>query len=224
MTNFIKVTLLNATLATLLLPAAAQTSSAPAQTNANAAQAPATATTSPTPNQGVNQRKANQQNRIANGIDNGSLTKGEAGNLEGRESQLNQEESNMKKLDNGHLTAADRATLQQQQNKLSNQIHQDAHNSNVQTTHPATEVGQREQDQQKSIASGIKNDNLSAGQASKLENKEADINQEVKSDRAANGGKLTQAEKSQVTKQQNGVAYQVHHEKQAHNNKRKTAK
>jgi hypothetical protein len=222
MTNFIKASLLGATLATLLLPAVAQTtSSAPAQTGATpATNAPATGTTpAQTPQPNINQRKTNQQDRIGNDIDNGSLTKGEAGNLEGREADLNQEEKNMRKLNNGHLTAADRATLQQQQNKLSNQIHNDAHNANTQTTHPATEVGKREQDQQQHIASGVQDGQLSANQASKLENKEAGINQEVKSDRAANGGKLTAAEKQQVTKQQNGVAYQVHHEKQAHKTK-----
>ena len=219
MTNLIKARLLTATLATLLLPAMAQTSAAPAQTGAAPATtgSPATGTTpaqNPQPN--VNQRKANQQNRVANGVDNGSLTKGEASNLEGREADLNQEEKNMKKMNNGHLTAADRATLQQQQNKMSNQIHNDAHNANTQTTHPATEVGKREQNQQQHIASGAQSGQLSAGQASKLENKEAGINQEVKADRTANGGKLTSAEKAQVTKQQNGVAYQAHHEKQQH--------
>jgi hypothetical protein len=216
MTNFIKVTLLSATLAALLLPAGAQTTAAPAQTSATPAQ-----TTSPvqtTHPETIGQRKENQQDRIANGIDNGSLTAGEAGNLEKRESNLNQEEKTMKAEDNGHLTAADRTALQQQQNKLSNQIRQDKHNSNVQSSDPATREGKRAEKQQDRIGNGVKDGQLSANQASKLETKEADIHQEVKEDRAANGGKLTKAERTQVNKQQNGVSYQIHHER--HNKKK----
>jgi hypothetical protein len=225
MTNFIKVTLLSATLAALLLPAAAQTSSAPAQTGAT----PAPATT---PAQAVQpaqaahpetigQRKENQQDRIANGVENGNLTAGEASNLEKRESSLNQEERDMRKLDNGHLTAADRATLRQQQNKLSNQIHQDKHNSNVQSSDPATREGKRAERQQDRIGNGVKDGQLSASQASKLEEKEADIHQEVKADRAANGGTLTSAERAKVNRQQNGVSYQIHHERTAKRTPRK---
>ena len=81
--------ILTAVMAAFMLPAAAQ-SSAPAA-------APAT----------INQRKENQQDRIANGVKSGELTAGETTNLEKKESELNQEERDMRKLDNGHLTAAD---------------------------------------------------------------------------------------------------------------------
>jgi len=223
MTNFIKASLLSATVAMLLLPAGAQTSSAPPQSGATpAASTTPSGTTTPaqatTPAQNshpgtVAQRKENQQDRIANGISNGSLTAGEASSLEKKESNLNQEENSMKKADDGHLTAADRAKLQQQQNKLSNQIYQDKHNSNVQSQDPASREGQRAEKQQDRIGNGVQNGTLTANQASKLEEKEADINQEAKADRAANGGKLTPAERAKINKQQNGVSYQIHHEK-----------
>src|SRR5882724_6042672 len=109
--------ILTAVMAGFMLPAVAQSSGSRAP-----AAAPAT----------INQRKENQQDRIANGIQSGELTAGETKNLEKKESELNHEEHDMRKLDNGHLTAADRATLNQQQNQLSNEIYQDKHNAKVQ--------------------------------------------------------------------------------------------
>src|SRR5262249_45346534 len=91
--------LCSAAVAVMLLPAAAQTSNPPANP-------PAT----------INQRKENQQDRIANGVASGQLTAGEAGNLERKESNLNKEEKLMRSEDNGRLTNADRKVLNQQQN------------------------------------------------------------------------------------------------------------
>ena len=73
----------------------------------------------PATSQSINQRKENQQDRIANGVKSGELTAGETTNLEKKESSLNQEERDMRKLDNGKLTSTDKSTLNQQQNKLS---------------------------------------------------------------------------------------------------------
>ena len=52
----------------------------------------------------INQRKDNQQQRIGNGVENGSLTAGETRSLERQESDVNKEEHQMKALDNGKLT------------------------------------------------------------------------------------------------------------------------
>jgi len=53
----------------------------------------------------INQRKENQQDRIASGVNSGQLTAGETANLETKESALNKEEHNMRAEDNGKLTA-----------------------------------------------------------------------------------------------------------------------
>jgi hypothetical protein len=197
-----KIILLGAALAALTLPAAAQT----------------TDTTTTTPPPTVNQRKENQQDRIANGVQSGQLTAGETRNLERKESNLNQEERDMRKLDNGHLTAADRATLNQQQNQLSNKIYQDKHNAAVQNTNPKSEVGKRAENQQDRIAQGIKSGQLTAGETANLEKKDAAINHEIRTDRKANGGTLTAAEKAQVNRQQNHVSKQIYRDK--HNARR----
>jgi hypothetical protein len=80
----------------------------------------------------INQRKENQQDRIANGVKSGELTAGETRNLETKEAALNREEHGMRAADDGHLTAGDRATLNHQQNNLSRQIYNKKHNGRVQ--------------------------------------------------------------------------------------------
>src|SRR6201984_1682628 len=196
-----RIVLCSAALAALILPAAAQTSNPPANP-------PAT----------INQRKENQQDRIANGVASGELTAGETSNLEKKESNLNKEENLMRSEDNGKLTGADRKVLNQQQNQLSNQIYKDKHNAAVQNTNPKSEVGKRAENQQDRIAQGIKSGQLTGGEASNLERKEAGINREVRNDRAANGGKLTQQERAQGNRQQNRVSNQIYNKK--HNGRR----
>lgn len=77
----------------------------------------------------INDRKENQQDRIAQGVNSGQLTPHETANLENKESALNHEEHNMRADDNGKLTPADRATLTRQQNHLSRQIYNKKHNA-----------------------------------------------------------------------------------------------
>jgi hypothetical protein len=217
MRNEVRFALLSAALAAFALPGIAQ-SAASDQGSASASTPAAQSTASASANgqvtgQTIQQRKENQQDRIANGVKSGELTAGESARLEGKESKLNQEERDMRKLDNGKLTAADKATLNQQQNQLSNQIYQDKHNAATQNINPNNEVGKRAENQQDRIAQGIKNGQLSAGEAAHLEKNEAKITNEVRNDRAANGGKLTASEKAQVNRQQNRESRQIYRAK-----------
>jgi hypothetical protein len=89
------------------------------------------AQTTPTPGQhdyNINQRKENQQDRIAQGVKSGQLTAGETSRLEHQEAGINKEERGMRAQDNGHLTKTDRKTLHQQQNQESRRIYRDKHN------------------------------------------------------------------------------------------------
>jgi hypothetical protein len=88
----------------------------------------------PTPGQhdyDINQRKVDQQERIAQGVKSGQLTAGETSRLEHQEAGINREERGMRAQDNGHLTKADRKTLHQQQNQESRRIYRDKHNGKV---------------------------------------------------------------------------------------------
>jgi hypothetical protein len=80
-------------------------------------------------------------------------------------------------------------------------------------TTPKPTVAQRKENQQDRIAQGVKSGQLTAGETANLETKEAAINGETKADRAANGGKLTSAEKAQINKQQNQMSKQIYADK-----------
>jgi hypothetical protein len=75
----------------------------------------------------VNQREQNQQNRIANGVRNGQLTPGQAGNLEKKEAKLQRNEKRDMAKDGGHLTAKDQAKLNREANGISRDIYRDKH-------------------------------------------------------------------------------------------------
>ncbi len=164
----------------------------------------------------IGDRKENQQDRIAQGVKSGELTAGETAKLETKEAALNHEVATDRKDDGGKLTTQQRNQINQQQNKLSGQIYQDKHNPATQHN-GNSEVGQRQENQQDRIAQGIKSGQLTAGETAKLESKEAAVNKEVRTDRQANGGKLTQGEKKQVNQQQNKLSGKIYQDK--HNNK-----
>jgi methionine-rich copper-binding protein CopC len=75
----------------------------------------------------INQRKVDQQDRIANGVKNGQLTAGQTARLEHQEAGINKEERGMRAQDNGHLTKQDRQTIHAQQNQESRRIYRDKH-------------------------------------------------------------------------------------------------
>jgi hypothetical protein len=79
----------------------------------------------------INQRKYDQQHRIANGVKSGQLTPRETAHLEHQETAINHEEHAMRAQNNGRLTKQDRKTIHQQQNQESRRIHRDRHNAKV---------------------------------------------------------------------------------------------
>ncbi|MBZ5597067.1 MAG: hypothetical protein LAN83_01985 [Acidobacteriia bacterium] len=209
----VKSLFLSAALAAMILPAAAQSNS-PAAT---------TPTTEPPVKQDkatIGERKENQQDRIGNGVKSGELTSGEASRLEKEESKLNAETRDMREDNGGKLTPAEKARVTRQQNRLSHQIYRQKHDAQVQPgtnaapgTKAPTEVGRREEKQQDRIAQGVNSGQLTAGEASRLEGREGRINNEIKTDRAANGGALTPAERAQVNRQQNHVSKHIYRDK-----------
>ena len=177
----------------------------------------ANSTAAPNAPQNIQQRKENQQDRIANGVQSGQLTAGETKNLETREAGLNREERGMRAADSGKLTAADRARLNRQQNRLSGQIYNDKHNAAT-AKFGNGRIGQRRENQQDRIAQGIRSGQLTAGETARLEGKEQHFNREVAGARQLNGGKLTPGERKAANQQQNHLSKQIYKDK--HNNRR----
>jgi hypothetical protein len=171
-----------------------------------------TTTTTPAPKPTVGQRKENQQDRIANGVQSGQLTAGETSKLETKEAAINGETRADRAANGGKLTTAEKQQINKQQNQLSKQIYNDKHNANT-AKYGNNPVGQRRENQQDRIAQGIKSGQLTAGETAKLENQQKGINQQVKADRAANGGKLTPGEKQQINEEQNAASKNIYNKK-----------
>jgi len=81
------------------------------------------------------------------------------------------------------------------------------------STLSAQKIEERKDNQQKRIAQGVASGQLTPRETRHIEAREQAINKEVRSDRKANGGKLTQAEKNQVNRQQNRVSKQIYTQK-----------
>ncbi len=160
----------------------------------------------------VNDRRADQQQRIANGVQSGQLTAGETKNLESREANVNRKVRDDRAANGGKLTAQEHRQINRQQNRLSRSIYSDKHNA-AQAHYGNNEVGQRRENQQDRIADGIRNGSMTAGEVARSENREQGINQQVRADRAAHGGRLTGQEKRQINHEQNGASRQIYREK-----------
>jgi hypothetical protein len=76
----------------------------------------------------IQQRKENQQDRIGQGVEKGTLTPRETVNLEKKEGALNHEIHRDRVKNGGNLTNKEKAQVNRQQNHLSRQIYRDKHN------------------------------------------------------------------------------------------------
>jgi hypothetical protein len=73
--------------------------------------------------------------------------------------------------------------------------------------------GVRAENQQQRIAQGVRSGQMTAGETRNVENREASINHEVATDRAANGGHLTAQEHQQINQRQNNVSKSINNDK-----------
>jgi hypothetical protein len=76
----------------------------------------------------VNDRRDNQQDRIAHGVRDGQMTRGEAARAENRQQSIHQQERNDREANGGRLTRQDRQQLNRRQNNASRQIYRENHN------------------------------------------------------------------------------------------------
>jgi hypothetical protein len=161
----------------------------------------------------INSREANQQQRIGQGVESGSLTAGEAARLEHGEARINREVQTDRAANGGRLTQQERNQVNGQLNRESNRIYDDKHNGNT-APYGNNEIDARRQNQQERIGQGIEKGQLSAGQAARLESKEAGINRQVRGERAANHGALTPSERRQTNRELNSASRQIHRARQ----------
>ena len=81
------------------------------------------------------------------------------------------------------------------------------------TTTAMNSVNGRRYNQQGRIANGVGSGQLSTGETKNLENRQANLNSTIKSDRQANGGTLTAQQRQQVNQRQNNLNQSVYNDK-----------
>src|SRR3954468_14730704 len=77
----------------------------------------------------INKRQRNQQKRIGEGVENGSLTPGETARLEKQEAAIHHEIKNERKANGGTLTPQERRQINRQQNRESKRIYRQKHDA-----------------------------------------------------------------------------------------------
>jgi hypothetical protein len=75
----------------------------------------------------VNNRLDNQQNRINNGVKNGTMTQGQAARDETRDANIARRESVDEAKNGGHLTKQEQHNLNHAENRNSRDIHRQKH-------------------------------------------------------------------------------------------------
>jgi hypothetical protein len=78
----------------------------------------------------VNTRQGNQQSRIANGVNSGQMTPGEARNVENRDTSISNQAARDRAANGGTLNNQQRQQINQRQNNVSRSIYNDNHNAN----------------------------------------------------------------------------------------------
>lgn len=77
----------------------------------------------------INERQRNQQKRIGEGVENGSLTPGETARLEKQEGAIHHEVKTERQANGGTLTAQERRQVNRQQNRESKRIYRQKHDA-----------------------------------------------------------------------------------------------
>jgi len=160
-----------------------------------------------------NQREANQDQRIANGLRTGQMTSGEAARAERTQSAIDQQVHDDRVANGGTLTNQERQQINQEQNAASRQIYNEKHNG---VTVTPNEVNNREANQQQRTADGLRTGQMTSGEAARTNANQAGVAQQVHDERVADGGALTPQQKQQINAEQNATSQQIYNEK--HNN------
>jgi hypothetical protein len=161
-----------------------------------------------------NEREANQDQRIANGLRSGQMTSGEAARAERTQSNIDRQVHNDRAANGGKLTGQERQQVNSEQNAASRQIYNEKHNGN--TVKPNA-VDDRAANQQQRTANGLRSGQMTSGEAARTNRNQANTAQQVHNERTANGGALNANQKKQINKEQNKNSKQIHNEK--HNDK-----
>ena len=160
------------------------------------------------------QRNVNQQQRIEQGLQSGSLTTKEAAKLEKGEARIDRMEANA--LKDGKLGPNEKARIQEAQNKESAEIAK--LKGNDRTGNPASASSQRMQadvqrnvNQQQRIEQGVQSGQLTNRETARLEAGQSKV--AAKEAKAGADGHVDAKEQAKIQKAENKQGKKIHHEK-----------
>jgi hypothetical protein len=163
---------------------------------------------------GTIQRDVNQQQRIEQGLQSGSLNTREAARLENEESRVQRDQA--RAMQDGKLSPAEKARLAREQNRVSRDIYREKHDA--QTGNPNSASSQRMQadvqrniNQQSRIEQGVQSGSLTTREAGHLERGQSrDTRLEA---RAGADGKVTRREQRRVQNHEDRQSARIHRQK-----------
>jgi len=160
------------------------------------------------------QRDVRQEQRIENGLQNGTITTRENAGLQRDEARVDRLQA--KDLKNGSLSPAEKAQLAAAQNKTSRDIHRATHNGI--DGNPLSASSQRAQadtqrniDQQRRIANGVENGSLTNHEAAGLERGQSHVDR--REARAGADGHVGAAEQRNIARADNRQSARVWNKK-----------
>lgn len=163
--------------------------------------------------QTVNQRQRNQQNRIYQGVRNGSLTPSEARALEARTRRITEAEARARRS-GGHLSAAEHAHLQRALDRNSQVIESQERDS--QRYNRTGSINRRQYEQQQRIRQGIRNGSLTNVEARGLQAREARLRYLEARDRQT-GHHLSSSERRELQSLLNSSSRSIYNQKHDRN-------
>ena len=160
------------------------------------------------------QRDVNQEQRIENGLQNGSITTRENSELQRDEAHVDKLQA--RDLKNGSLSPAEKAQLNAAQDKTSRDIHQ-ARTNGI-DGNPLSASSQRAQadtqrniNQQTRINNGVKDGSLTNHEAAKLERGQSHV--DSREARAGANGNVSAGEQRRIARADNRQSARIHRQR-----------
>jgi hypothetical protein len=166
-----------------------------------------------------NNRMANQDQRISNGLKSGQMTSGEAARATAQQSRIDSQVHNDRAANGGTLTNQERQQVNREQNNASRNIYNDNHNG---STIAPNATDNREANQQARTAQGLRSGQETAGEAGRTNARQAGVDQQVHNDRTT--GNYNQQQRQQVSREQNANSRQIYNQKHNNNTAKPAAK
>jgi len=163
---------------------------------------------------GTTQRDVNQEQRIENGLQNGTITTRENAQLQRDEAHVDKLQA--KDMKNGPMTAAEKAQLTAAQNKASRDIH--TATTNGVDGNPLSASSQRAQadtqrdiNQQQRINNGVRDGSLTNHEAAGLERGQSHV--DAREARAGANGHVSAGEQRRIARADNRQSARIYNKK-----------